>query len=171
MEERRVTSVAGPVLVIGYGNSLRGDDGAGLEVARLLAKYRLPNVQIRQAVQLMPELATEVATARAAIFVDANSAAEGAGAAIHPVKATERGANPGHLIAPQDILRLAIECYGKAPPSWVVAVGGREFDYRYGLSAHAKSNVRVAVRLIKEHINHLADDGNRVSAEADTIVF
>jgi hydrogenase maturation protease len=172
MEERRVTPVPGhgPMLIIGYGNSLRGDDGAGLEVARLLVEGMLPSVRIYQVGQLMPELASDVAAARAAIFVDARWAVETAGVTMAPLNAAEHNSTSDHAIAPQDILRLEVDCYGRVPPSWVVAVGGREFGFCEGLSNYAKSNVRAAVQLITEHINRLASDGNRVLTETNTIV-
>jgi hydrogenase maturation protease len=32
-------------LVIGYGNSLRGDDGIGIKVAQIVADWHLPKVR------------------------------------------------------------------------------------------------------------------------------
>ena len=56
------------ILVIGYGNELRRDDGLGPRVAASLAG---PGVRALAVRQLTPELAEEVATARLVVFVDA----------------------------------------------------------------------------------------------------
>jgi len=58
-------------LIIGYGNTLRGDDGAGPRVAEVVAGWSLPNVRAISAAQLTPELAEALAGAEVVIFVDA----------------------------------------------------------------------------------------------------
>jgi len=45
------------ILLIGYGNELRGDDAIGPLVARALAELRLPGTQVLALTQLTPELA------------------------------------------------------------------------------------------------------------------
>ncbi len=59
------------VLVIGYGNELRGDDGIGPHVVSELAALELPGVLTRIVHQLLPELAAELADTCLVIFVDA----------------------------------------------------------------------------------------------------
>ena len=43
-------------LVIGYGNDLRSDDGAGRAVADRISEMELPGVAVRSVMQLTPEL-------------------------------------------------------------------------------------------------------------------
>jgi len=60
------------VLVVGYGNPLRGDDGAGFNAAWLLSldpRLQGADVLIRQ--QLTPELAEDVARADLVVLIDA----------------------------------------------------------------------------------------------------
>ncbi len=59
------------LLVIGYGNPLRGDDGVGPAVSGAIAVLGLPGVRALSVHQLTPELAAEAAGARVAVFVDA----------------------------------------------------------------------------------------------------
>ena len=59
-------------LVIGYGNDLRSDDGAGRAVADRIAALNLPGVSVRSVIQLTPELALEIAEHDTVVFVDAN---------------------------------------------------------------------------------------------------
>ncbi|MGF1587982.1 MAG: hydrogenase maturation protease [Pleurocapsa sp.] len=58
-------------LVIGYGNTLRSDDGAGQSAANQIAAWGLPNVRSLAVHQLTPELAEDIANADTVIFVDA----------------------------------------------------------------------------------------------------
>src|SRR5689334_9578803 len=116
MEKGRLIPMADqkPVLVIGYGNTLRGDDGVGPEVARILAECELPFVETRQATQLMPEFAEQVANAEAVIFVDANAEANASSVSLGFLEPTSLSVNPAHSISPSEVLRLAIDCYGGA---------------------------------------------------------
>ncbi|MGB7620863.1 MAG: hydrogenase maturation protease, partial [Terriglobia bacterium] len=59
------------ILVIGYGNTLRGDDGAGPRVAEMIAR-RFPQVDSLVLHELQPELAEAVSGYEEVIFVDAH---------------------------------------------------------------------------------------------------
>lgn len=59
-------------LVIGYGNDLRSDDGAGRVVADRIEAMGLRGVQVRSVHQLTPELALDIAGANTVVFVDAS---------------------------------------------------------------------------------------------------
>ena len=58
------------VLVIGYGNTLRGDDAAGVHAAGLIAK-RHPEIICVCLHQLVPELAEQIAECDIVFFIDA----------------------------------------------------------------------------------------------------
>ena len=65
---------AGGVLVIGYGNSLRTDDGVGPRVAELVAADpRLAGAVVVACHQLTPELALDMSAARLIVLVDATT--------------------------------------------------------------------------------------------------
>ncbi len=59
-------------LVIGYGNDLRSDDGAGRVVAARVSALDLSGVKVRSVSQLTPELALEITRFDLVIFVDAS---------------------------------------------------------------------------------------------------
>ena len=62
-----------PILVIGYGNALRGDDAFGPYVAEKLLTM-VDELQVRVLIRrcLTPELALDLATAPRAVFIDAS---------------------------------------------------------------------------------------------------
>jgi Ni,Fe-hydrogenase maturation factor len=65
---------AGGVLVIGYGNTLRSDDGVGWHAAALLAgDRRLAGAEILAVHQLTPELALDFSRASLVILIDASA--------------------------------------------------------------------------------------------------
>ncbi|MFI5043071.1 MAG: hydrogenase maturation protease, partial [Acidimicrobiales bacterium] len=66
--------IAGGVLVIGYGNTLRSDDGVGWHAAALLAEDpRLAGVEVLAVHQLTPELALDMSRATLVILIDAGA--------------------------------------------------------------------------------------------------
>lgn len=71
------------ILIIGYGNTLRSDDGAGQRVAELVAEWQLPNVRSLPLHQLTPELAENISQAKLVIFVDAYPATPDQGLQVH----------------------------------------------------------------------------------------
>src|ERR1035441_6445297 len=64
-------TIEAELLVIGYGNTLRGDDGVGPRVAEAIEKLNLPGVRTLVCQQLSPEYADPVSRARTVVFVDA----------------------------------------------------------------------------------------------------
>src|SRR5512137_149559 len=117
-----------PLLVIGYGNELRSDDGVGPKVAAAIAGMQLPGVHAIACHQLTPELAEPIASARAAIFVDA---------AHDPIESVQvRTIEPSataqvsaHASGPQSLLALARELFGRCPPAWMITVPAMVFDF------------------------------------------
>jgi hydrogenase maturation protease len=57
-------------LVIGIGNSLRGDDGIGWWLARRAERW-LSSTQVMEVQQLTPDLAADLAAAAGVLFIDA----------------------------------------------------------------------------------------------------
>jgi len=125
-------------LLIGIGNDLRGDDGAGPAVAAAVAR-RLPHVETREVHQLVPELADEVAQADVVVFVDASTAVDCV--TVRDV-APQPGAGHSHVATPATILALCRDAYGKAPAAaWQIEVPASCFDLGAGLSAETRRGV------------------------------
>ena len=68
------------MLIIGYGNSLRGDDNVGCHVAQMLDRHYDgdPDVRVIGSHQLTPEMAEDIAASEFVLFLDA-AAGEPAG--------------------------------------------------------------------------------------------
>ena len=105
-------------LLIGYGNDLRSDDGAGRVVAERVEAMSLPGVRVRSVMQLTPELALEMAGCDRVVFVDASVAvAETTMRAVTeepaPAGAMTHQASPGALLG-------MVRTMGTTPPEAVV---------------------------------------------------
>jgi hydrogenase maturation protease len=138
-----------PCLVIGYGNTLRHDDGVGVEVAEAIAAMKLPGVKVIMRQQLVPELAALISESRAVIFVDADPAAND-GAELRPIEASSSNQIMAHAPNPSSLLALARELFGRHPQAWSLAVPVEDFSYGVGLSHRSQVGLRAATKLIQE---------------------
>ena len=110
-------------LVIGYGNTLRGDDGLGPYVADAIAAQGWPDVQALTLTQLLPELAATIAEAESVVFVDADvHVTDVQMTALHPQMDLAGSAIFAHHAQPAGLLTLAQALYGRCPPATLVSI-------------------------------------------------
>jgi Ni,Fe-hydrogenase maturation factor len=150
---------AGGVLIVGYGSTLRADDGVGPRAAELArSDPRLAGATVLACHQLTPELAADMAGARLVVLVDARADAPAGSVSIEPVTAGRRphaahglpaGASGGddprgprdpaagpstHHVGAAEIAALADALWGAAPDVVAVGVGAASFAAGDGLS-------------------------------------
>jgi hydrogenase maturation protease len=145
------------VLVVGYGNPLRGDDGIGWHAARLLADDpRLAGARVLACHQLAPELAEDVSQASLVVLVDAS--VDGAPGSVAVRSIQPRQDSPlswSHHLDPAALAGLAHALYDHVPPIVLISVAGAAFadgDWLSPALQRALPEVvdRVA-RVVKEH--------------------
>ena len=139
---------ASAILVIGYGNTLRSDDGVGPRVAEAVAALNLPGVRAVVCPQLTPELAEPLSQARMVIFVDA--------AVDRPREVRLRSLTPAatsqtmaHAADPSTILALARDLFGRAPEAWWLTIPAADLGFGEGLSLLARRGFQTALRQIQ----------------------
>jgi hydrogenase maturation protease len=135
------------ILVIGYGNPGRRDDGLGPGIVAELEREAPPQVTLDSDYQLAIEMAVDLAGADRVIFVDA------AEAGPEPFRASRLVPAPGvhftsHVLGPEAVLAICRESYGRSPEAVLVAVRGYEFEFAEGLSRKAQGNLRSAFAFI-----------------------
>lgn len=136
------------IMVLGYGNTLLGDDAAGPRVVAAVARWKLPGVQALVMHQLTPELAELLARARLAIFVDARVGR--GGVRVRPIRSADRlAALEIHIGAPGALLSLAQTIYGLAPRAYLITLPARQFDLGAPLSARTRRALPVARQRIR----------------------
>lgn len=137
-------------LIVGYGNSLRSDDGIGVRVAQIVTDWNLPALQTRSLHQLTPELAADLAEVDLAIFVDA--AQEVDGVKLYEIKPADYSEFRSHFADPRALLGLTQAIYGKCPQAWWLVVPGVNFQLGDRLSTVAQQGVLEAVVQIRRLI-------------------
>lgn len=136
------------MLVIGYGNVLRRDDGVGPRVADAVEALHLPGVRTLVCQQLSPEHAEAVAQAQTVIFVDAavDAPAEVQLRKLEPGESTQLMA---HAADPRTMLALARDVFGHAPEAWWLTIPAVKLGFGEDLSPDAQRGLERAVEEIK----------------------
>jgi hydrogenase maturation protease len=140
------------LLIIGYGNSLRGDDAVGLLAARCLARRGFHAIQTQQ---LTPELAERMAAARTVIFLDAHAGVAPGEVSVEAVLRSENSPLE-HCFSPAGLLRLARVGYQAEPEAWLVGMGGSAFEVGDRVSRPARRAVTRAVAEVIRRANRPA---------------
>src|SRR5689334_21377694 len=115
-------------LLIGYGNTLRSDDGVGPRIAIDAASWGLPRLETIAVPQLTPELAELLASAELVIFVDARQAEIGAAVEVSLLEAANLVEALAHASDPRWLLALTKAAYGHRPRAWLVTVPAVDFS-------------------------------------------
>lgn len=136
------------LLVIGYGNELRCDDGVGPWVARRVAAWERAGLQALAVHQLLPELAEVLVGAERVVFVDAGPTAEEA-TALSRLEPEGVAVRLGHASSPRELLALTQTLYGKQPEAWLLAISAPDLAFGEGLSAAASCGMDEALRHIE----------------------
>jgi hydrogenase maturation protease len=137
------------VLIIGYGNPDREDDGVAWHILHGVAKRLgrpVPDLdtggldQLGQSpdllfvLQLTPELSELIADYDFVCFIDAHTGAYPEDLRFEPINAEFQAAPFTHHMTPQTCLALAKSVYGRMPQASVVSVRGHRFGFSHVLS-------------------------------------
>ena len=137
------------LLIIGYGNTLRQDDGVGPKVAEAVAALGLPGVRTLAAPLLTPELAEQVSRARAVIFVDAavDAPREVQMRKLAPAESSQVIA---HAASPATLLALARDVFGHAPEGWWLTIPAEDLGIGEEFSTLAQRGFETAVQEVRK---------------------
>jgi hydrogenase maturation protease len=149
------------VLIIGFGNPLRSDDGVGWHVAqRFYGELSRADVQVFARQQLTPEIADFVSRARRVLFVDAARKGKPGNLVCQKVVPADLPDSYSHELSPAAVLKLAEKLYGCCPPSFLFTIAGENFETGDAMSPAVCSAIPTLLARIKQFI-----DGGEVEIE------
>lgn len=136
------------ILVIGYGNELRSDDGVGPMVAQIVAGWNLKGVHAIVCPLLTPELADAISKACTAVFVDAavDGTAEVQFSRLEPHESCQIMA---HAADPRTMLALARDVFGHAPEAWWLKIPAHSLEFSHQFSPDAQRGVADALEKLR----------------------
>ena len=142
-------------LVIGYGNTLRSDDGAAQIVANQIVIWNLPDVRSLAIHQLTPELAEDIANTNTVIFVDAviSSKQNLEKIEIKILECDNKYLNFGHTENPRSLLYLSKIIYNKIPKAYWILIPAINFEFGEKISDITKKGIKQSLKKIESIIN------------------
>jgi len=137
------------LLVIGYGNTLRGDDEVGPRAAEAIATLALPGVRALVCPLLTPELAEAVSQAGVVIFVDAAVDAPRE-VLMRPLAPAVSSQVVAHAASPATLLALARDVYGRVPEAWWLTIPVADLGIGETFSPLAQRGLAEAIAKIQK---------------------
>ena len=139
-----------PVLILGYGNLDRQDDGVAWHIlSRLAARLDRPfpllpedfeyipgqSVDFYFSLQLVPEMAEILSKYKRVCFIDAHTGAVPEEVNLEAIIPKEQGSPFTHHLTAAALLNLTQLIYADSPQSILISVRGYEFNFSQELSS------------------------------------
>ena len=158
-----IFSMNDKILLLGYGNPDREDDGVAWHVLKSVAEglgYPPPStpdesfestndrIDLIFLLQLVPEISEIIASYDAVCFVDAHTGEINAGVRAVKIEPGFQKSPFTHHLTPQTCLELTNSIYGKRPAGYLVSIRGFGFQFEERLTPGTEKYARVASGLI-----------------------
>lgn len=159
------------ILIIGYGNPNREDDGVAWHILEKLATHfdmplspalaadefdpdRYPHLVFE--LQLFPEMAETMTNYDYVCFVDAHTGAYDEEVRVATIDPYFQASPFTHHLTPESCLVIAQTLYGHAPQGLLVSVRGYHFGYKTELSEQTATLADKAMARIIEWVEGMA---------------
>jgi hydrogenase maturation protease len=145
------------VLVYGFGNPGREDDGAGVAVVDQVGAAALPGVTTDSNYQLNAEDALLLTEHDIIIFADATRNPVDR-FSFYRLEPDASVSFTTHAMSPGSVLALCSQLYDKTPPVYMLEIAGTSFELREGLTAAAAENTVAASAFLLELLSKPASE-------------
>jgi hydrogenase maturation protease len=154
------------ILVIGYGNQSRRDDGAGWLVIERLAALGLPDVELHAMHQLEMDLAETISRFDLVIFVDAAVTDSPDAVTRTLVHRNLEFRAVSHHMTPADVLALCRALYRKEPQVMLFSIRGHDFEFGMTVSPAVEDAANEVVQQIIQIVQNPHPDPLPYTARA-----
>lgn len=157
------------ILVLGYGNPGRQDDGLGPAAANGIEALGLSDVTVDVGYQLNIEDAAALAEHDIVLFVDASTNAP-APFTLSRIRAASEIAFSSHAVSPESVVAICKDHFGAPPEAWVLGIRGYAFEFTEGLTPQAQENLEQAVAFAQSLIRTWKEQVMEASTRKKTIL-
>lgn len=143
----------GGILLIGYGNPGRLDDGLGPALAAEAEGWNMPGLTVDADYQLTVEDAAEIARHEMVIFADASVNGREPFFVEYVTPRRAEGFST-HSVEPDALMDLAQRLFGAETRGYILGIRGYEFnEFGEGLSPQAQENLRAAADFLRSALD------------------
>jgi len=138
----------GRILVLGYGNPGRQDDGLGPAAAEAIERLHAPGVRVEVNYLLNIEDAAEAAEHDWVVFVDAAEVGTEP-FEVREVSPADATAFTSHIVKPEVIMGICRKHYSRTPRALLIGIRGYEFELQEGFTNRGRSNLDRAIAYLR----------------------
>jgi hydrogenase maturation protease len=143
------------MLIYGYGNPGRQDDGLGVMLAEKLEKWSAENgldhIHVDTNYQLNIEDAAEIANYGVVIFADASKEDIGH-FSFTRLEPSGKSEFTMHAVSPGFILHLCNKVFNCDPETYLIHIRGQEWEFMENMTDSASKNLNMAMEYLKKFI-------------------
>lgn len=143
------------ILIYGYGNPGRQDDGLGVllaeEIERWSAEKGFVNIHTDSNYQLNLEDADALAKHDLVIFADASREDIGT-FTMEPLEASEKSEFTMHSVSPAFVLHLSKQAFNREPEAFLIHIKGYQWEFMSEMSEKARKNLNLATDYLKKYL-------------------
>lgn len=143
------------ILIYGYGNPGRQDDGLGVmlseELERWCSRLGLDNVRTDSNYQLNLEDASNISGFEIVIFADA-SREDIPDFRFDPLEPSENAEFSMHAVSPAYVLHLCHQMFNRNLNAYLLHIRGYEWEFMAEMTDRARANLEEAGEFIKRFI-------------------
>lgn len=147
------------VLIYGYGNPGRQDDGLGVLLAGLVEDWssdaQMEHVEVDSNYQLNIEDAYNLADYHTVVFVDATINESIKDYQYDQVAPNMKTEFTMHAVSPGFIIGLCKEIYGNAPESYLLQIRGYSWEFMKDPTRKAEMNLQKAFSFLKKELEKM----------------
>ena|SRR6266498_889423 len=132
-------------LIVGIGNSGRGDDGLGWKFVEMTQYLGCDFLDYEFRYQLQIEDAALIGSYDVVIFVDASHVKLSNGFKMKSCISANHYFFSSHMQSPEVILYLANVLYYRFPKAYTLAISGKDWELHTSLSKEAEKNLQSAL--------------------------
>jgi hydrogenase maturation protease len=145
------------VILIGYGNPGRLDDGLGPALAAKVEARSIDGLAVESDYQLVVEHAHEIAKYDVAIFADAALRGDSP-FTFGEILPAQQTSFTSHSLSPETVFFLAKTMFGAKTKCYLLGIRGYEFDgFGERLSETAKKNLELAFEFVENGMGGILD--------------
>lgn len=138
-------------LVVGFGNTIRSDDNAGIWIAEQLSALQLSGVVVETCHQLSLDLLEEFHRFSRLLFIDA--AVDGEPFRFDAVGKPNVAVPPSaHHLTPEDLVGMYGQLYGKEVAAFLCTVRGESFEFGTELTPEVRVRAERAVAMLADFL-------------------
>jgi len=138
------------ILLVGFGNPYRRDDGLGIKLLDLI-NYNVEKMKVQELSFDMAEILKDYDMV---IFVDASL--EGDEISFRKIQEESTFSPLTHHTPCEELLSWTRVLYGKTPEFYLLSIRGYDFDFGEELSDKAKENLEKALEFIKGFLESIS---------------